>query len=227
VIPAIPGFAGDLREDAATGTRAIMDYQYKSICRGEHSIYGQIQAQGIDPTQHIYVFNLRSYDRLNYTKDMKVQEEKSGVKYQQLQVANAEEIMASGMRGNGVKSDSSSSSSDDAGDEAQEQVTDMKRKFESQRGEAGVSEQENLYSADSIAKDAMLHDVEVTKEKWADDDEEGEAANFIQEELYIHAKLCIVDDTHVIIGSSNINDRVSEIYIFGRLLQILTSCSHK
>jgi phospholipase D1/2 len=31
MIPAIPGFAGDLRDDAATGTRAIMDYQYKSI----------------------------------------------------------------------------------------------------------------------------------------------------------------------------------------------------
>lgn len=49
VIPAIPGFAGDLRDDAATGTRAIMDYQYKSICRGEHSIYGQIEKEGIDP----------------------------------------------------------------------------------------------------------------------------------------------------------------------------------
>ena len=29
--------------------RAIMDYQYKSICRGEHSIFGQISAQGVDP----------------------------------------------------------------------------------------------------------------------------------------------------------------------------------
>lgn len=26
-----------------------MDYQYKSINRGENSIYGQIRAQGIDP----------------------------------------------------------------------------------------------------------------------------------------------------------------------------------
>lgn len=49
IIPAIPGFAGDLREDAATGTRAIMDYQYKSINRGEHSIMGQIEAQGVNP----------------------------------------------------------------------------------------------------------------------------------------------------------------------------------
>lgn len=44
VIPAIPGFAGDLRSNAAAGTRAIMHYQYLSICRGEHSIMGQIKA---------------------------------------------------------------------------------------------------------------------------------------------------------------------------------------
>lgn len=51
LIPAIPGFAGDLRQVEATGTRAIMDYQYKSICRGEDSIFGQIRAQGVDPTR--------------------------------------------------------------------------------------------------------------------------------------------------------------------------------
>lgn len=51
VIPAIPGFAGDLRDNAATGTRAIMDYQYKSICRGENSIMGQIKKAGVDPTR--------------------------------------------------------------------------------------------------------------------------------------------------------------------------------
>ncbi|KAF2101195.1 phospholipase PldA [Rhizodiscina lignyota] len=208
MIPAIPGFAGDLREDAAIGTRAIMDYQYKSICRGDHSIYGQIKAQGVDPKEHIFVFNLRSFDRLNYTKDMKAQEEKSGVTYQQVQQAHAEEIMSSGLHGKGVESDSSSSSSDDdSRDVARQQAVDMKRRFEERRESAAVEEQENLKSDDSIAKDAMLHNTEVTDEKWAEDDEAGEAANFIQEELYIHAKLCIIDDTHVIIGSSNINDR--------------------
>lgn len=50
VIPCIPGFAGDLRENAAAGTRAIMDYQYKSILRGENSIFEQVRAQGVDPT---------------------------------------------------------------------------------------------------------------------------------------------------------------------------------
>lgn len=49
VIPSIPGFAGDLRESAAAGTRAIMDYQYKSILRGSNSIFEQVRAQGVDP----------------------------------------------------------------------------------------------------------------------------------------------------------------------------------
>ena len=44
IIPAIPGFAGDLRDNQAAGTRAIMDYQYKSICRGEESIMRQIES---------------------------------------------------------------------------------------------------------------------------------------------------------------------------------------
>lgn len=56
VMPAIPGFAGDLRQSAATGTRAIMDYQYKSILRGEHSIFGQISAQGVDPRGEFLTF---------------------------------------------------------------------------------------------------------------------------------------------------------------------------
>ena len=56
VIPAIPGFAGDLRQNAAMGTRAIMDYQYKSILRGEHSIFGQIAAQGVNPRGMLKLF---------------------------------------------------------------------------------------------------------------------------------------------------------------------------
>lgn len=186
-----------------------MDYQYKSIHRGEHSIFGQIRAQGVDPEKYIFLFNLRSYDRLNYTKEMKAQEEKSGIKYLEVQKANAEEIMSSDTRGKVRQEDESSSDDDDSNDPAKQSLVDAKRQFESQRDGAGVDEQDNLRSDDSIAKDAMLHQTKVTDEKWAEGDEAAEAENFIQEELYIHAKLCIIDDTHIIVGSSNINDRVS------------------
>lgn len=206
VIPAIPGFAGDLREDAAMGTRAIMDYQYKSIHRGEHSICGQIKAAGVDPTNHIYCFNLRSYDRLNKTPAMQRQEEKSGVSYQDVQRAEAEEIMGEGIHGSKDDSSSSDGQGDDSGDEARERMVDQKRRFESSREESGTHEK--ITSVDSVAKDAMLNEGKVSEEPW-EGDPEAEKENFVQEELYIHGKVLIVDDRIVICGSSNINDRVS------------------
>ena len=209
VIPSIPGFAGDLRDDAALGTRAIMDYQYKSICRGEHSIFGQIKAQGVDPTQYIFFFNLRSYDRLNVTPAVKKQEEDSGVKYQDVQRAEAQEIMDSGIHGSKDQDEGADTHMgkkglvdprDDSGDEALEKKTDAKRKFEA----AGDNNQP--ISTDSVAKNAMLDTPSLVHEKW-EGGLDTEVENWIQEELYIHAKVLIVDDKTVICGSSNLNDR--------------------
>ena len=74
----------------------MQDYQYKSICRGEHSIFEQIRKEGVDPREHIFFFNLRSYDRLNKTPAIQKQEEETGVPYQKVQRAEAEEIMSTG-----------------------------------------------------------------------------------------------------------------------------------
>lgn len=213
VIPSIPGFAGDLREPAAMGTRAIMDYQYKSILRGEHSIYGQIKAQGVDPTKYIFFFNLRSYDRLNVTPSIKKQEEKSGVKYQDVQRAEAEEIMDTGIHGSRDQEDGADTHMgrkhaihfhDDSGDESKEARTDAKRKYEAAAEAAGTDREPE--STDTVAKNAMLNQPNLVDEKW-EGDLETEVDNWIQEELYIHGKVLIVDDKTVICGSSNLNDR--------------------
>lgn len=204
VIPAIPGFAGDLRDDAAMGTRAIMDYQYKSINRGEHSIFGQIKAQGVEPGNHIFVFNLRSFDRLNKTPAMQRQEEKSGIKYQDVQRANAEEIMGNAAPNSTDRHPDGNESSSD--EEEREKRIDAKRRFEASREEAGITEKESTKN-DSIARTAMLGSEKVSDQEWSGD-LEGEKENFVQEELYIHGKLLIVDDRIAICGSSNINDRV-------------------
>ncbi|CZT12019.1 related to phospholipase D [Rhynchosporium graminicola] len=213
VIPSVPGFAGDLREAAAMGTRAIMDYQYKSICRGDHSIFEQIKAQGFDPTQYIYFFNLRSYDRLNVTPSVKKQEEESGVKYQDVQRAEAKEIMDSSVHGSkdqdeggdrhmGVRN--ALDPRDDSGDEDTEAKTDAKRKFEAKSNASG--EDGKTKTTDSVAKNAMIDQPNLVDEKW-EGSLEGEVDNWIQEELYIHGKCLIVDDKTVIVGSSNLNDR--------------------
>ncbi|KAF2732179.1 phospholipase D/nuclease [Polyplosphaeria fusca] len=191
VIPAIPGFAGDLREDAATGTRAIMDYQYKSICRGEDSIFGRVEAQGVDPRKHIFVFNLRSYDRLNVTAKLKELEEKSGLKYVDLQRAEEDDVEGPG----------------EGGSEAHERAEDLRRRFYGDANdEVSKGDQGGIIDPDSIADDAMLTDKKPSTEPW-DGEPEDEKENFFQEELYIHAKLCIIDDRYTICGSSNINDR--------------------
>ena len=213
VIPSIPGFAGDLRDDAAMGTRAIMDYQYKSICRGEHSIFGQIKAQGIDPTKHIFFFNLRSYDRLNVTPKIKKMEEESGVKYQEVQRAEAQEIMDSGIHGSKDQDEGADTHMgkkgaldprDDSGDEGEEKKTDAKRKFEAAAKTTGQEGEPK--STDSVAKSAMHGTPALTEEPWEGDLKE-EVDTWIQEELYIHGKVLIVDDKTVICGSSNLNDR--------------------
>lgn len=61
IIPEIPCFAGDLK--ASAGTLAIIDAQYRSLCRGKESIFGMIQEAGFNPRDYITLFNLRQYDR--------------------------------------------------------------------------------------------------------------------------------------------------------------------
>ncbi|KAL2130596.1 hypothetical protein VTI74DRAFT_6195 [Chaetomium olivicolor] len=224
LIPAVPGFAGDLREDGAIGTRAIMDYQYKSICRGEHSIFGQLRKEGVDPTKYIFFFNLRSYDRLNRTEAVKKQEEQSGVRYADVQRAHAEEVMGEGIHGTvdaeggrdshmGRREEQGKQRRTEAGElqdnldeeHRPDQVVkgmDAKRRFEA-AAEGGKARSD---PAATVAHHAMADGGPVSEVPWKGDAED-EVNQWIQEELYIHAKLLIVDDRIVVCGSSNLNDR--------------------
>jgi phospholipase D1/2 len=47
VIPELPGFAGDVKNDNALKT--IMAAQYRTINRGGHSIYEEIRKAGFEP----------------------------------------------------------------------------------------------------------------------------------------------------------------------------------
>lgn len=119
---------------------------------------------------------------------MKKMEEESGIKYNDVQRDEAEEIMG------GVMTAPSSDSSEDEGilskkktrTKEREDAADRKQRFDAAREKVGM--QDNVQSADSIAKDAMLNEGKVSEEPW-DGDPEGEKENFVQEELYIHAKV--------------------------------------
>ncbi|CAG8894959.1 unnamed protein product [Penicillium egyptiacum] len=204
VIPAIPGFAGDLRDNAALGTRAIMDYQYKSICRGEHSIFGQIEKEGIDPREHVFVFALRAYDRINKTPVLEDLEKQADVTYQDIQRGIAETIMSESVHP-AVGKDGDDNEKDYAADQSAKEETlrklqNFQDKVEQRKAGDGFN------SKDSVAHCTMLNGGKVSDETW-EGDPEAEKGNFVQEELYVHGKVCIVDDRTIICGSANINDR--------------------
>lgn len=204
VIPAIPGFAGDLRKNEATGTRAIMDYQYKSIHRGEHSIFGQISAQGVDPKEHIFIFNLRAYDRINKTPALEELETEAGVNYNDIQRGIAESIMSEAVHPAVDKEGDETEVGYDGADKEREERLEKLRKYEEQ-----CERHQNLYSGkskDTVAHTTMLNEGKMSDEIW-EGDPETEKNNFVQEELYVHGKVCIVDDRIAICGSANINDR--------------------
>lgn len=152
---------------------------------------------------HIFVFNLRAYDRINKTPALIAQEERSGVKYQDLQRAEAEEIMSEGVHPK-VGKEGDKKEKDVAGDEVKKGLMDKLRKFEEQRVAA---DQEKTESAFTISHAAMLNGGKASEQPWEGDPEK-EKENYVQEELYIHSKLLIADDKTVICGSANINDRV-------------------
>ncbi|KAI9319321.1 hypothetical protein BX666DRAFT_1925043 [Dichotomocladium elegans] len=134
LMPLMPAFPADLSTDAAATARMVMNYQYMSICRGGKSIIEKLTDCGIEASDYISFFSLRSHDVLRRRK--------------------IEEHLI--------------------------RVDGYNQTVEDEVDYAAVSE----YG-----------------------EEELKNADFVSEELYIHAKLMIVDDRLVIMGSANLNDR--------------------
>lgn len=64
IIPLIPGFQNTVEEEGGTSVRLIMQYQYRSICRGESSIFGRLKALGIEPEDYIQFYALRQWGKI-------------------------------------------------------------------------------------------------------------------------------------------------------------------
>ncbi|KAL8999842.1 MAG: hypothetical protein Q9169_001383 [Polycauliona sp. 2 TL-2023] len=197
IIPAVPGFAGDLKDDASLGTRAIMEFQYNSINRGGHSIMEMIANAGFDPTQYIRFYNLRNYDRINCSATMRDAEKGSGVGF-----ATAQQQFNDAVE---LPTDFPS-----RGDDGQNRNFTMDRQgYERyQQGAQGTNERQGHDSGrwDSVSECYMLNGVDLRSVPW-ENGNVSEIDAFVSEELYVHSKVLIADDRVVICGSANLNDR--------------------
>ncbi|KAF3046968.1 hypothetical protein E8E12_009634 [Didymella heteroderae] len=224
VIPAVPAFAGDLKLDEALGTRAIMEFQYDSINRGGHSIYEEIAKAGFNPMDYIRFYNLRSYDRINASRVMQEAEQRSGVSYAQASEGfdaahegtrdyqayrppPAAEYGVYEMDGGGrpPQQQYELDAQQDGGvpnDGRQSDYNRYQQEAQNIGGRQGLGDGR----WDSVCECYMLNGEDIRNVPW-----EGGAVDemdaFVSEELYIHSKLLIADDTTVICGSANLNDR--------------------
>ncbi|KAF3039262.1 hypothetical protein E8E11_006091 [Didymella keratinophila] len=224
VIPAVPAFAGDLKLDEALGTRAIMEFQYDSINRGGHSIYEEIAKAGFNPMDYIRFYNLRSYDRINASRVMQEAEQRSGVSY--AQASEGFDAAHEGTRdyqayrppptaeygvyemdggGRPPQSPYELDAQQDGGvpnDGRQSDYNRYQQEAQNIGGRQGLGDGR----WDSVCECYMLNGEDIRNVPW-----EGGAVDemdaFVSEELYIHSKLLIADDTTVICGSANLNDR--------------------
>lgn len=68
IIPLMPGFQNTVDSQDGTSVRLIMQCQYRSISRGEHSIFGRLRALGIEPEEFIQFFGLRNWGKIGPEK---------------------------------------------------------------------------------------------------------------------------------------------------------------
>jgi len=191
-IPSVPGFAGDLHAEESLGTRAIMEYQYNSICRGDHSIIGALKKAGVaKPGKYIRFYNLRNYDRINANETMSKVEKASGVTYGDA-AKEHDDIVGAGYAGEGFGTGAVSGQPNANLDGYQEAASQI------------LSRDGTKY--DSVSACYMEDGPSLEDIPWFGT-EEDEINAFVSEELYIHTKLLIADDRVVILGSANMNDR--------------------
>ncbi|KAI5803358.1 hypothetical protein DFH27DRAFT_555423 [Peziza echinospora] len=192
-IPAVPGFAGDLKDNGSLGTRAIMEFQYRSMNRDRgFSIIEQLIKGGIPADQvsnYLRFFNLRNYDRINYTEAIAKAEKESGVAYDAARQGTESKAtgVGYGPYGGGAK----------PLEAAADQYANLEKKI------APTNEADRWAS---VARCLMLNGGDIREVPWYGAPEK-EIDAFVSEELYIHSKLLIADDRTVICGSANLNDR--------------------
>jgi phospholipase D1/2 len=188
-MPSVPAFAGDLHADDSLGTRAIMEYQYASICRGGHSIMEAIEKAGVpDSKKYIRFYNLRNYDRIHANDTMQKVEKDSGVSYEDARREH-DDIVGAGYDGRGEETGAAPGQQNDAYDRYQQ---------------AASKAEPSKY--DTVSHCYMDNGASIKDIPWFGS-VESEMDAFVSEELYIHSKILIADDRVVICGSANLNDR--------------------
>lgn len=183
VIPSVPCFAGDLRDDETLGTRAIMEFQYNSINRGGNSIMELIAKEGFNPMEYIRFYNLRNYDRISSTGLLETAEQQSGVNYGQAQRQYDVNIAGPGGYAPGNPAQGTTRSAFDTSAPFQQ--------YQQAAHQAQGTKGSGSGRWDSVSSCYMLNGEDIRNVPW-DGHPDAEIDAFVSEELYVHSKVCFL-----------------------------------
>lgn len=202
-----------------------MHWQYVSISRGGRSIIEELQKSGIDASQYISFFALRSYDRINRDHVEQMLTQVAGYSASEVQAAGAsqrpEERRAEFIQEGepdfvrGTEASVSRQHPFQNFEDRMERAVNYTRVPEEGEGQKVLDEAVKMarhnYAKDSVGRDAM-EGGDLANEPWVDDSttsrprgqaaETDEAADYVTEELYIHAKTMIIDGKYIIMYSN-------------------------
>jgi len=64
LLPLMPGFQNTVDQQEGTSIRLIMQCQFRSIFRGENSLFAKLRSQGIEPEDYIQFYGLRNWGKI-------------------------------------------------------------------------------------------------------------------------------------------------------------------
>lgn len=64
-MPLLPAFEGEIGSTTGIALRAVLHFQYASICRGENSLWQRLVAFDIDPVEYVSFCGLRTHGELS------------------------------------------------------------------------------------------------------------------------------------------------------------------
>lgn len=68
VVPLMPGFQNSVDAQDGTSVRLIMQCQFRSICRGESSIFQRLTNAGVNPHDYVRFYSLRQWGKIGPQK---------------------------------------------------------------------------------------------------------------------------------------------------------------
>jgi phospholipase D1/2 len=205
-----------------------MYWQYVSISRGGRSIIEELQKAGIDASQYISFFALRSYDRINRNHVEQMLSQVAGYSSSEVQAAGAsqrpEERRAEFIQEGepdfvrGTEASVMHQHPLQNFEDRMERAVNYTRVPEEEEGKKILDEAVHMarhnYAKDSVGRDAM-EGGDLDNESWVDDTatsrprdqaaETDEAADYVTEELYIHAKTMIIDGKYILVHIQSVD----------------------